>query len=281
MVPPDRPRVGRWSRRVIAGRDGWPPTDRKVPNRIRRTGRLATTRSHLRSPIPCREKIGPSTRGTRAFHEVHACGDDHRATAMQEFASDQPSGRQRRLGRRKRDGARAQNCSAHARRRAVGQSVRVRDCNGGFTLGLISRRPGGSGASRLLSADALAVLASWPAAGPTLAFLQLLLGPTNAAFSGHLPLGILHPADELVTGQSRDVVPGIESRGVGDQRLAQISWKLVHHPTGHSRVTHRPTVVGQGQPFHPSVRHCEPSVATNVPIQDAREYEQAAVRCVS
>ena len=44
MVPPDRPRVGRWSRRVIAGRDGWPPTDRKVPNRIRRTGRLATTR---------------------------------------------------------------------------------------------------------------------------------------------------------------------------------------------------------------------------------------------
>jgi glycerol uptake facilitator-like aquaporin len=43
VVPPDRPRVGRWSRRAIAGRDGWPPTDRKVPNRIRRTGRLVTT----------------------------------------------------------------------------------------------------------------------------------------------------------------------------------------------------------------------------------------------
>src|SRR5580700_3054642 len=37
-------------------------------------------------------------------------------------------------------------------------------------------------ASRLLSARALAVLAPWPAAGSTLAFLQLLLGPPNAAF---------------------------------------------------------------------------------------------------
>jgi len=54
--------------------------------------------------------------------------------------------------------------------------------------------------SRLLSAGALAVLAPWPAAGPTLAFLQLLLGPANAAFSGHLLLGILDPADELVAG---------------------------------------------------------------------------------
>src|SRR5207245_721179 len=39
-----------------------------------------------------------------------------------------------------------------------------------------------------LDAGALAVPAPWPAAGPTLAFLQLLLGPANAAFSGHLLL---------------------------------------------------------------------------------------------
>jgi len=47
---------------------------------------------------------------------------------------------------------------------------------------------------RLLSAGALAVLAPWPTAGPTLAFLQFLLGPANAAFSGHLLLGIRHVA---------------------------------------------------------------------------------------
>jgi hypothetical protein len=54
-----------------------------------------------------------------------------------------------------------------------------------------------------------------PAAGPALAFLELLLGPADAAFSGHLLLGIVDPADELVAGQRRDVLPGIERRGVG------------------------------------------------------------------
>jgi len=103
--------------------------------------------------------------------------------------------------------------------------------------------------SRLLSACALAVLAPWPTAGPTLAFLQLLLGPANAAFSGHVLLGILDPADELVAGQRSDVLPGIECRGVGDQRLAQVSWKLVHHPTGHSRAAHRATVAARASPI--------------------------------
>src|SRR5882757_10274982 len=103
--------------------------------------------------------------------------------------------------------------------------------------------------SRLLSAGALAVRAPWPAARPTLAFLELLFGPANAAFPSHLLLGIFDPADELVAGQRRDVLPGIECRGVGDQRLAQVSWKLVHHPTGHSRAAHRATVAGQGEPY--------------------------------
>ncbi len=49
-----------------------------------------------------------------------------------------------------------------------------------------------------LPAGAVAVLATRPAAGPALAFLQLLLRPPNAALSGGLPLGILDPADELV-----------------------------------------------------------------------------------
>jgi hypothetical protein len=73
-----------------------------------------------------------------------------------------------------------------------------------------------------LPGGAFAVLAPRPAAGPALAILQLLLGPANAAFSGRLLLGILDPADELVARQGRDVLPGIECRCVGDQRLAQI-----------------------------------------------------------
>src|SRR5438309_282008 len=112
-----------------------------------------------------------------------------------------------------------------------------------------------------LSAGALAVPAPWPAAGPTLAFLQLLLGPANAAFSGHLLLGILDPADELVSGQRRDVLPSIERRRVGDQRLAQVFGKLVHHPTGHSLAAHTATVAVQG-----------PGLFANsaAPIADAR-----------
>jgi hypothetical protein len=73
-----------------------------------------------------------------------------------------------------------------------------------------------------LAAGAVAVLAPRPAAGPALAILQFLLGPANAAFSGRLLLGILDPADELVARQGRDVLPSIECRGVGDQRLAQV-----------------------------------------------------------
>ncbi len=112
--------------------------------------------------------------------------------------------------------------------------------------------------TRLLSAGTLAVCAPWPAAGPALALLQLLLGPTNAAFSGHLLLGILDPADELVAGQRRDIPPGIECRGVGDQCLAQVCWKLVHHPTGQSRAAHTVTVAGRGKPsHHPAVRSDE------------------------
>jgi hypothetical protein len=64
------------------------------------------------------------------------------------------------------------------------------------------------------------VLATWPTARPTLPFLQFLLSPANAAFSGHLLLGILDPADELVAGQRCDVLPSIEGRGVDKQCLA-------------------------------------------------------------
>ena len=100
--------------------------------------------------------------------------------------------------------------------------------------------------SRLLLAVAFAMAAARPAARPTLAFLQLLLRSPDATLSGHLLLGILNPADELVAGQGRDVHPCIKRCPVADQRFTQVCWKLVHHPTGDSRATHGAHGSGSG-----------------------------------
>jgi hypothetical protein len=97
---------------------------------------------------------------------------------------------------------------------------------------------------RPLPAGTLAMLAPWPAAGPTLAFLQLLLGPANAAFSGHMLLGIPDPTDELVTGQGRDVFPGTECRRVGEQRVTHVCRQRVYDPTGHLLAAHGAMVEG-------------------------------------
>ena len=105
----------------------------------------------------------------------------------------------------------------------------------------------------LLFAGALAVRAARPAAGPTHAFLQFLLSPADTAFSGRLLLGIFNPADEFVAGQRRDVLPGIESQGVGDERKTQIAWKLVHHTSGQSRGAHTTTVVGGTETLWPTI----------------------------
>jgi hypothetical protein len=96
-----------------------------------------------------------------------------------------------------------------------------------------------------LTTGAVAVLAPRPAARPALAFLQLFLGSPNAALSRSHLLGILHPADELVAGQGRDVLPGIERRRVDDQRLTQVRRQLMYHPTWHSRAAHMPMVVSR------------------------------------
>jgi len=99
-----------------------------------------------------------------------------------------------------------------------------------------------------LSARALAVLAPRPAAGPALTLLELLLSPPNPALSGRLLLGILDPADELVAGQRRDVPPGIECRGVGDERFPQVRGQFMHHPAGHSLAAHELMVVSRADP---------------------------------
>jgi hypothetical protein len=49
-------------------------------------------------------------------------------------------------------------------------------------------------------------------------------------FSGQLLLGILNPADELVSSRRRDVLPRIKRRLVGDQRIAQVCGKVVQQP---------------------------------------------------
>src|SRR6185312_13871851 len=110
-----------------------------------------------------------------------------------------------------------------------------------------------------LPAVALPVIAPGPAAGPALAFLQLLLGPPNAALSGGLLLCVLHPADELVASQGCDVLPGIERRGIGDQRLTQVRGQFVHHPTGHSLAAHGARVMSRvaalsGRPHESAAR---------------------------
>src|SRR5438477_12987935 len=97
----------------------------------------------------------------------------------------------------------ARSCLAHAVRsprahHASGRCRRQRPVMGLRSLPA-SRLRSSSGqlAACLESAlftGALAVLAPRPAAGPALALLQLLLGPADAALSGHLLLGILDPA---------------------------------------------------------------------------------------
>lgn len=96
---------------------------------------------------------------------------------------------------------------------------------------------------RWLRAGALAVLAPRPAAGPALSFLQLLPRAPNAALTGSHLLGILDPADELIAGQRRDVLPGIKRRGIGDQRHTKIGGQFVHNPAGNSLTAHRPMVL--------------------------------------
>src|SRR5580692_7945617 len=93
----------------------------------------------------------------------------------------------------------------------------------------------------ILLTVAFAVVAPRPAAGPTLPFFKLLLGSPNAAFSGHLLLGILDPADKLIAAQRRDVHPGSKRRRAGDQRFAQVFREFVHRPTGHSLAAHPAT----------------------------------------
>lgn len=121
---------------------------------------------------------------------------------------------------------------------------------------------------RALLAGALAVFAPRPTAGSALAFQEFFLGSANAALPSRPLLRVLDPADELVAGQGRDVVPGIECRGVSEQRLVQICGQLVHHPTGHFLTGHRTTISHEEEPVSPFAAGAGPDLA------------QASARCL-
>src|SRR3954454_5802573 len=126
------------------------------------------------------------------------------------------------------------------------------------------------GAPAPLPAGAVAVLAPRPATGPALAFLQLLLGPANAAFSSLLLLGILDPADELVARQGRDVLPGSECRGVGHQRPVQVCRQRMHNPARNSLAVHQAN--GRASPASAlAVRYAARGRVSTVPERERDE----------
>src|SRR5579863_10461421 len=91
---------------------------------------------------------------------------------------------------------------------------------------------------RSRASGALAVCATGPTTGSPHAVFQLLLSSPDAALTGLLLLGLLDPADELVAGERRDVVPRRERRRVLDEGQAQVPRELVDHTTGHARTAH-------------------------------------------
>jgi len=103
---------------------------------------------------------------------------------------------------------------------------------------ILSELPHDGAVECYLLAVALAVLAPRPAARASHAVLELLLGPPNASLSSHRLLGILDPADELVTSQWRDVLPRIQRGRIREQRIAQIAGQDVHRTTRDSSTAH-------------------------------------------
>lgn len=95
-----------------------------------------------------------------------------------------------------------------------------------------------------LTPVSLAVAAARPAAGPALSFLELLAGAADAPLPGLLPLCVLHPADELVARQGRDVHPCLERRAVRDELGDEVRGHLVHDAAGELLDAHLPEAIG-------------------------------------
>lgn len=92
------------------------------------------------------------------------------------------------------------------------------------------------------------MLATRPAARPTLALLQFLLGSANASLARLLLLGVGDPADELVACQWRDVPPRGHRGVIAYQRGAQVDRQFVHDTTWHPGVGHPVKITRAGYP---------------------------------
>ena len=85
---------------------------------------------------------------------------------------------------------------------------------------------------RFLPAALFPVATTWPAARSTLAFSEFGMGPLDSTLSRFVELGILNPADPLISCEWCDVIPGGKGRVVVGQRLSEICWHLVHCAAG-------------------------------------------------
>lgn len=93
--------------------------------------------------------------------------------------------------------------------------------------------------------------AAGPAAGTSDSFGQFRTSSLDATFSSLDKFGAFNPADPLVARERRDVVPGVESRRISRERLAQIGWQGVNRAARYVRVVH--SVIVQQTPD--SFRH--------------------------
>ena len=76
---------------------------------------------------------------------------------------------------------------------------------------------------------------------------------------------------------SRDVRPGIERRGIGDERLAQVPGRLCSAPPG-PYGAHRATVAGQGPLPSPQHRTESASTLRSLACQGANDADEVAFR---
>jgi len=98
------------------------------------------------------------------------------------------------------------------------------------------------GLLRPFTSGALSMFAPGPTARPALALFKFFLRSADASLSGLVLFGVLHPTDELVARQRRDVLPGVERSNVGRESSTQVGGKLVNYSAGHPLAPHEATV---------------------------------------
>jgi hypothetical protein len=80
--------------------------------------------------------------------------------------------------------------------------------------------------------------AAWPTTRTALTVFELFLRAPDSSLSRDVLLRIVHPADELIAGQGRDVLPRIQCRSVDQQRTSQVGRKFVYHAAWYSLNAH-------------------------------------------